>query len=149
MCGGEALLELFEHGVTSAFRGNAKGAEAGDLHRGQELGWRRGRREIRRVELNAEVATRDCFAHTERVTRRGVERRIDKIEVMDSCSDFQLFDFVRDELGIARTVSPAFNVPVRAIDAFVHAAALRLDRNRSAMTLITSEIDPAMESGSR
>jgi hypothetical protein len=65
--------------------------------------------------------------------------------VSDACFAIELLDFVGDTLGIARPISPALDVPVGAVDAFVDAAALRLNWNRRAMTLIAREIDPPVK----
>src|SRR5512132_4230472 len=60
----------------------------------------------------------------------------------------ELFDLIRDQLRIAGAVAPPFDIAVGAVDAFVHASALGLNRNRGAVTLITREVDPTMKRGS-
>src|SRR5438270_6470998 len=67
----------------------------------------------------------------------------------DSGVVLQLFDLVGDELWIARAISPSFDIAIGAVDALVDASTLRLDGNGRAVALIPSEIDPAVQAGSR
>jgi hypothetical protein len=67
--------------------------------------------------------------------------------MLDARFALQLFNLVGYKLGIAGAVAPAFDVSVGAIDALVHAPPLRLNRDRRAMTLIATEIDPSVERG--
>ena len=96
--GVESFLELLQNGVARALRRDSERAEAGRLHRAQQLGARGRRSEVRRVELHAELASRDRLANLDRVARRRVERRIDEVEMADACLDLQLLDLVGDEL---------------------------------------------------
>src|SRR4029077_3580169 len=129
-------LELLEDRVTRALGGYPKGAKTGGLHGAEQLGRRRSRSEVRCVELNAELAAGDCFANLQCVAGRGIEGGIDEVEVTNTGSHFQLLDLVGDEFRIARAISPALHIPVSAIDALVHAATLRLDRNGRAVSLV-------------
>src|SRR6266550_7169151 len=61
----------------------------------------------------------------------------------------QLLDLVGDELRVARAISPAFDVAIGAVNAFVHASTLSLNGNRRSISLIPGEIDPAMETRRR
>ena len=124
---------------------HAEGAEAGTLHRAQELGGRGRRREIRGIELHAHPAARDGLADLQRMTRRRVERGIDEIEMMDSGFGFQLLDLVGNKLRVARAITPALDVAVSAVDTLIDAPAFRLDGDGGAVTLVAREIDPAME----
>src|SRR3982751_2665578 len=65
--------------------------------------------------------------------------------MVDARSDLELLDLVGNELGVAGAISPALDIAVGAIHAFVNAAALGLDRNRGAVPLIAREVDPAMQ----
>src|SRR5437868_1866407 len=141
----ESLLELGQHRIAGALGSDAQGLEARSLHCRQKLGRRRSRRKVGLIELNPQVASRNCLAYLERVSWRRVESGIDEIEMVDPRLCFQLLDLVGDELRIARAISPAFDVAIGAVDAFVHAATLRLNGNGRSISLIPGEIDPAME----
>src|ERR1700738_2157826 len=123
----ESLLEPLQHWVAGALRCNAQRSEAGRLHRGQQLCACGCRCEIGGVEMNAQLAPRDCLTHLNRMAGRRVESRIDKVEVVYACLDLELFDLVGNQLRIAGSVSPAFHVSIRAVDALVDAAALGLN----------------------
>ena len=80
----EALLQPREHLIARALRGNAQPAEPRGSHGGQELGRRRGRSEIRRIEVHAQPPAHDGLADGGRMPRRRVEGRVDEIEVTDT-----------------------------------------------------------------
>src|SRR4051812_1141717 len=82
--GGESLLELLQHRITGALGTDAKRAKSGCLHRAEQLRARSGGSEVRGVELNSELATRDGLANLQRVSGRRVESRVDEVEVSDA-----------------------------------------------------------------
>src|SRR5688572_1612537 len=143
----ETLRELLEHGIARTFCSDAECLEAGATHGGEKLGRRGGRREVRRVQMNAHLSSRYRFADLQRVTGRRIEGRVHEIEVCHTCSAFQLLDLVRDELRRARSVAPAFDIPVSTVDALEDAAPLRLDWSRCAVALVSLQVDPPVKRG--
>src|SRR3954463_4210479 len=95
--------------------------------------------------MHIEPAARDRLTDLNRVAGRRIEGRIHEIEMTDARFRLELFDLFGDELWIAGTVPPAFDVAVGAIDAFVHASPLGLNRNRGAVPLVARQIDPAVQ----
>src|SRR5687767_5745260 len=141
----ETLLELLEHGIARTFCSDAERLEAGAAHGGEKLGRRCGRREVRRVQMHAHLPSRYRFAHLQRVTRRRIESRVHEIKVCHTCGLFQLLDLVCNQFRRARSVAPAFDIPVSTVDAFEDAPALGLDRSRRAVALVSLQVDPPVE----
>src|SRR6266581_9529334 len=81
--GSKPLLEFLQHRIAGALGRYSKRAKAGERHCSEQLGRRSRRREVGSVEVDFELSTRNRFADPERMTRRGIECRIDKIKVAD------------------------------------------------------------------
>ncbi len=95
--------------------------------------------------MNAGVAADDRFADVERVSGWRIEGRIDEIEALHPRFAPQLLDLIRNQLGVASSVTPTLDVLIRAVHAPVDAAPLGLNRNRRSVALVSPEIDPAMK----
>src|SRR5688500_15771011 len=105
--GVESFLELLQNRIGGALRRDAERSEPGRSHRREQIVGCDGGSKVGGVELHIELSPGDCFTYLEGVARRRVESRVDEIEVAYARTAIELFDLIRDELGVASSISPA------------------------------------------